>query len=77
MPERKRRGRSHPRFLEREDTLAVRIRIAEQAAQEVFVFDPTDDLFDGQKSNPVQLWALCGPGDDLEPVITIMLEGED
>jgi Family of unknown function (DUF6573) len=25
----------------------------------------------------VRLWALCGPGDDASPVITIMLEGED
>ena len=37
----------------------------------------TVSVFDGQKSVPVQLWALCGPGDDLEPVVTIMLEGED
>jgi hypothetical protein len=25
----------------------------------------------------VGLWALCGPGDDARPVITIVLEGED
>ncbi len=25
----------------------------------------------------VKLWGRCGPGDDGEPVITIMLEGED
>lgn len=25
----------------------------------------------------VKLWALCGPGDSAEPVLTIMLEGED
>ena len=25
----------------------------------------------------VKLWALCGPGDDAQPVITLMLEGED
>jgi hypothetical protein len=25
----------------------------------------------------VKLWAMCGPGDDARPVITIMLEGED
>jgi hypothetical protein len=25
----------------------------------------------------VKLWALCGPGDDASPVITMMLEGED
>jgi hypothetical protein len=37
----------------------------------------TVSVFDGTKTNPVQLWALCGPGDDLEPVITLMLESED
>jgi len=25
----------------------------------------------------VNLWALCGPGDEGEPVMTVMLEGED
>lgn len=26
---------------------------------------------------PVKMWAKCGPGDNFEPVITIMFEGED
>jgi hypothetical protein len=25
----------------------------------------------------VKPWALCGPGDDAEPVMTVMLEEED
>jgi hypothetical protein len=25
----------------------------------------------------VRLWALCGPGDEGEPVVTVLLEGED
>jgi hypothetical protein len=25
----------------------------------------------------IAAWALCGPGDDGEPVLTVMLEGED
>ena len=29
------------------------------------------------KHKTVKLWSLCGPGDNAEPVITIMLEGED
>lgn len=37
----------------------------------------TVHVFDGKRTNPVQLWALCGPGDDLEPVITLMLTSED
>ena len=31
---------------------------------------------DGRR-DVVKLWALCGPGDDAQPVITIMVEGED
>lgn len=31
----------------------------------------------GEKVEPVQMWAKCGPGDDAEPVITVMLKGED
>ena len=31
----------------------------------------------GRRRSLVRLWAHCGPGDDGEPVITIMLEGED
>ncbi|UPT75364.1 MAG: hypothetical protein M0D55_06660 [Elusimicrobiota bacterium] len=31
----------------------------------------------GQKVEPVEMWAKCGPGDDAEPVITVMLKGED
>jgi|ERR1700722_5789895 len=31
---------------------------------------------DGRRET-IRLWALCGPGDDAQPVITIMLEGED
>lgn len=29
------------------------------------------------RPEPVRLWALVGPGDDLAPVITVMVEGED
>ena len=29
------------------------------------------------KPAPVKMWAKCGPGDNSEPVITIMMEGED
>lgn len=32
---------------------------------------------DNRKPKPVQLKAICGPGDDAEPVITIMLPDED
>ncbi len=31
----------------------------------------------GGQKRPVQLKAVCGPGDDGEPVITVMLPDED
>jgi len=35
------------------------------------------DVHGDGRRKVVKLWALCGPGDDAQPVITIMLEGED
>jgi hypothetical protein len=35
------------------------------------------DVHGDGRRKVVHLWALCGPGDDAQPVITIMLEGED
>lgn len=32
---------------------------------------------DNRKPRPVRLKAICGPGDEAEPVITIMLPEED
>lgn len=34
-------------------------------------------VYDGTRHTPVDLYALIGPGDDGEPVMTMMLEGED
>lgn len=34
-------------------------------------------VWTGKRHKVVRLWSLCGPGDDAEPVITILLEGED
>jgi len=58
------------------DVLMV-LKAAVKASRKTDEVHFTVSVFDGQKSNPVQLWALCGLGDDLEPVITIMLEGEN
>jgi len=55
-------------------TLAVwairRNRATDRATFEVSVFD-------GERHHAVALWIHCGPGDDAEPVLTIMREGED
>jgi hypothetical protein len=32
---------------------------------------------DNRRPKPVDLYAVCGPGDTLEPVITVMEKGED
>jgi hypothetical protein len=37
---------------------------------------PNSDRLDF-KFGSIDAWALCGPGDDGEPVLTVMLEGED
>ena len=37
----------------------------------LFLFPETEE------PKPIQMWAKCDAGDNLEPVITIMLEGED
>ena len=34
-------------------------------------------VWNGQKNEDVNLWAMIGPGDDGQAVLTIMLEGED
>jgi hypothetical protein len=34
-------------------------------------------VWNGRRRQGVNLWSLCGPGDDAAPVVTIMLEGED
>lgn len=40
-------------------------------------FAPLFLLPENEKPVPVKMWAKCGPGDNAEPVITIMMEGED
>jgi len=40
-------------------------------------FSVVVDTHGNGRKTKVELWSLCGPGDDAAPVITIMLEGED
>ncbi|MCY2924945.1 MAG: hypothetical protein NT031_05815 [Planctomycetota bacterium] len=35
------------------------------------------DVHGDGKHQTVKLWCQCGPGDKGEPVLTVMLEGED
>jgi len=40
-------------------------------------FAPLFLMKEGVPPEPVPMWAKCGPGDTVEPVITVMMEGED
>ena len=40
-------------------------------------FTPLFIMEPGGRPEPVEMWAKCGPGDSGEPVITVMLRGED
>ena len=40
-------------------------------------FSPLFVINGADKAQSIPMWAKCGPGDEGEPVITIMLEGED
>lgn len=56
--------------------LILRVAIRKAANTEMILFNPLF-VFNGQKPIAKQLKAVCSPGDDLEPVITIMLPNED
>lgn len=58
------------------DVLAV-LRRAIRSAGETDRADFRVLVFDGARHRSVDLYALIGPGDDGEPVITVMLPGED
>ena len=40
-------------------------------------FAPLFTMDSEQNRIPIKMWSKCGPGDHAEPVITVMLEGED
>ena len=60
------------------DLLTVlRYSIRSASNTDAIPFAPSFLREPGQKVRPVEMWAKCGPGDDAEPVITVMLKGED
>lgn len=54
---------------------AVRVRIA--VLEEATKTDRVTLHADTPNGERVEIWAHCGPGDDAEPVITVMMIGED
>jgi len=59
--------------------LLWRLRVAsgKAANSDRVYFQVLVDVHGDGRRETVSLWALCGPGDDAQPVLTIMLEGED
>ena len=55
----------------------LRIGIRKSQWTDMTVFAPLMIKTSGGKPEPVKMWAKAGPGDEMEMVITIMLEGED
>lgn len=56
--------------------LILRVAIRKAVDTDTIYFGPLF-VFNGRKPRAKQLKAVCGPGDKLEPVITIMLPNED
>ena len=57
------------------DMLTILRMEAIKAKRDTIYFAP---LFQSKEGlTPVEMWAKCGPDDDMKPVITIMLEDED
>jgi hypothetical protein len=57
--------------------LKIAIRKAGRAPGSETLFGVLVDEKGNGRHKRVDLWALCGPGDNREPVITIMVQGED
>jgi hypothetical protein len=55
----------------------LRLEIRKSEWTDTTVFAPLMIKTPGEKPEPVKMWAKAGPGDQMEMVITIMLEGED
>lgn len=59
------------------DMLAIFRMHARRAVGDEIHFTPLFVMEGSEAARSVPMWAKCGPGDDGEAVITIMLEGED
>ena len=55
----------------------LRVACGQVGADDRVHFQVLVDVNGDGRHEKVRLWALCGPGDDASPVITVMLEGED
>lgn len=55
----------------------LRVASGKAAKSDRVHFQVLVDVHGDGRRDVVKLWALCGPGDDAQSVITIMVEGED
>ncbi|HOW59124.1 MAG TPA: hypothetical protein PLO78_05295 [Candidatus Omnitrophota bacterium] len=59
------------------DLLMVFRMTAKSSKGDEIHFAPLFVMPGNPMAKPVRMWAKCGPGDEMEPCVTIMLEGED
>lgn len=57
--------------------MVLRLAVRRVRESDVAHFAPLFIRQPGRAAEPVEMWAKCGPGDEGEPVITVMLKGED
>jgi hypothetical protein len=55
----------------------LRVASGKAANSDRVHFQVLVDVHGNGRRETVSLWAFCGPGDNAQPVITVMLEGED
>ena len=57
--------------------MTLRFKIKASPSTDIIYFAPLFNTKDHREPRPYELWSKCGPGDDSEPVITVMFTDED
>ena len=57
--------------------MILRFEIMRSKSTDIIYFSPYFNTKLHRNPKPYKLWSKCGPGDNGEPVITVMLVGED
>ena len=57
--------------------MVLRFEIKKSGGSDTVYFSPHFNTKDHSQPRPYKLWSKCGPGDDAEPVITVMFTDED
>ncbi len=57
--------------------MVLRFGIKKSGGTDTVYFTPHFNTKDHSQPRPYKLWSKCGPGDDADPVITVMFTDED